>query len=58
MMAVRRFGVFVGLWMTAKRVLRCHPFCAGGYDPVPEARLSLREKDNFSMEVNKLRNDG
>lgn len=29
------FGVFRGFWLTLKRVLRCHPFSKGGFDPVP-----------------------
>jgi len=33
--AVRRHGVLAGSWLAAKRVARCHPFCAGGHDPVP-----------------------
>ncbi|HHT01653.1 MAG TPA: membrane protein insertion efficiency factor YidD [Firmicutes bacterium] len=32
--AVQKHGVWVGLWMAGKRVLRCHPFHPGGYDPV------------------------
>ena len=32
--AVQRYGVFRGLWMGLCRVLRCNPFCRGGYDPV------------------------
>ena len=32
--AVGRFGVRRGGWMAMKRVLRCHPFHAGGWDPV------------------------
>jgi len=32
--AVERFGILRGTWMTAGRVLRCHPFVKGGYDPV------------------------
>jgi hypothetical protein len=32
--AVRRFGVRRGGWMALLRVLRCHPFHPGGWDPV------------------------
>ena len=33
--ALERHGALRGGWMAAKRVGRCHPFNAGGYDPVP-----------------------
>ena len=33
---VERFGAVEGSWLTLKRLGRCHPFCAGGYDPPPE----------------------
>ncbi|MDR0589581.1 MAG: membrane protein insertion efficiency factor YidD [Spirochaetaceae bacterium] len=33
--AVRKHGVFRGLILSFKRILRCHPFHPGGYDPVP-----------------------
>lgn len=33
--AVARYGVGRGLAMAVKRVLRCHPWHPGGYDPVP-----------------------
>jgi putative membrane protein insertion efficiency factor len=33
--AVERHGVGSGLWLAARRVLRCHPLASSGYDPVP-----------------------
>lgn len=35
MQAVEKYGAAKGGWLAAKRVLRCHPFHEGGYDPVP-----------------------
>jgi hypothetical protein len=32
--AVDRYGVMRGVGMGTKRLLRCHPFCEGGFDPV------------------------
>jgi len=37
MEAVDRFGVLRGSLMAAWRLLRCHPFASGGYDPVVNA---------------------
>jgi uncharacterized protein len=33
--AVRRHGAVRGAWLTARRLLRCHPWNPGGVDPVP-----------------------
>ncbi|HDL01850.1 MAG TPA: membrane protein insertion efficiency factor YidD [candidate division Zixibacteria bacterium] len=32
--ALRKYGAFKGSMMAAKRLLRCHPWHEGGYDPV------------------------
>jgi putative membrane protein insertion efficiency factor len=34
MEAVEKYGAFRGTWLGVKRILRCQPFCKGGYDPV------------------------
>lgn len=33
--AILQHGIFKGLSLTCGRILRCHPWHAGGYDPVP-----------------------
>ncbi|MDY2788559.1 MAG: membrane protein insertion efficiency factor YidD [Atopobium sp.] len=33
--ALQKYGFIKGSWLALKRILRCHPFHKGGYDPVP-----------------------
>ena len=34
--ALKRHGLLAGLWLTAYRIGRCHPWGGSGFDPVPE----------------------
>ena len=40
--ALERHGAFFGTLLAVWRVLRCNPFCKGGYDPVPERLFRKR----------------
>ena len=35
--ALQRHGLRHGLWLALRRLLRCHPFSPGGFDPVPDS---------------------
>ncbi|MGN7388043.1 membrane protein insertion efficiency factor YidD [Sporosarcina sp. SAFN-015] len=34
--ALQKHGALKGSWLTIQRILKCHPFHEGGFDPVPE----------------------
>ncbi|MEE2767284.1 MAG: membrane protein insertion efficiency factor YidD [Pseudomonadota bacterium] len=36
LIALERFGIVYGCYLIARRIIRCHPFCNGGIDNVPE----------------------
>lgn len=37
----QKHGPVAGSWLTAKRLGRCHPWCQGGWDPVPSDAGSI-----------------
>ncbi|MDI9519691.1 MAG: membrane protein insertion efficiency factor YidD [Bacillota bacterium] len=43
--AIERYGALKGGWMGFKRIMRCHPFHKGGYDPVPDLPDSVIRRD-------------
>jgi len=55
--AVETHGVVKGLALATWRVLRCHPFNPGGYDPVPPRAGGRRAPDDGVMTVRRARTE-
>lgn len=49
--ALRLHGFFKGLYLTVRRLLRCHPFHPGGWDPVPPKKRPAGEVKRQPPEV-------
>jgi len=45
--ALRGHGALRGSWLSLKRIGRCHPWCAGGHDPVPPPRLKNHNENTL-----------
>lgn len=48
--SIHRFGALYGSWLALRRLLRCQPFCAGGWDPVPLDRRRPHRHQHFSTQ--------
>lgn len=52
--ALKKFGAVRGTLMAGARILRCHPFVPGGFDPVPD-KFTLHR--NWQTDVKKARHE-
>jgi putative membrane protein insertion efficiency factor len=48
--ALEEHGALKGSWLAAKRIAKCHPFHAGGIDPVPPSAKRMAEEKRKSDE--------
>jgi len=58
MEAVERYGALRGIGMALARLLRCHPFARGGYDPVNKADSSVCEHQILRTTIDKRQTTG
>ncbi len=50
--AFEEWGFFRGFYLTLMRILRCHPFCRGGFDPVP---INKRKRKKAGHDTHKIK---
>ena len=55
--AIEKFGAIRGTLLAAYRVLRCNPFCRGGYDPVPDRFTFKRHREEESTQLKEEKTD-
>jgi putative membrane protein insertion efficiency factor len=49
--ALESHGTAKGSYLTLRRLSRCHPWCAGGYDPVPKAQSTTNTLSTTSPSI-------
>ncbi len=55
---IARFGAARGSWLAAKRLCKCHPWHAGGYDPPPPATTICVDPGTDDEQIRAVRAEG
>lgn len=49
--AIQQYGVFRGVWLGSRRILRCHPWAEGGIDDIPARRYDRYRITRFGFVI-------